>query len=68
MYTEDILSKICTYNQTNDLTSCVVDSMKGISLKPFEVRDYDVEKCIEIICEKEVEFCEVNTREQRPPP
>lgn len=68
MYTEDILSKICTYNQTNDLTSCVVDSMKGISLKSFEVRDYDVEKCIEIIFEKEVEFCEVNTREQRPPP
>lgn len=56
-----LLNKISTCNNSHDLTGCVVVSMNVISLNPSIDIDFAEEKCIEIICESELEFCEVNT-------
>ncbi|CAI9736119.1 Hypothetical predicted protein [Octopus vulgaris] len=61
--TEDLLSRISDCNKTCDLTGCIVGSMDVVSLYPSIDVDFAVEKCVEMINESQVEFCNVDTEE-----
>lgn len=56
-------SRIRRCNHSNGLKGCVLSSMDVISLYLSIDIAFAVEKCIEIICDSEVEFYEVNTGE-----
>lgn len=61
MSIEELIHIVNECNYSNGVTGCVLGSMDRISLYPPIDMDFVVEKCMEIICETEVEFHEVIT-------
>lgn len=61
--TKDLLSRSSRCNHFNNISGCVVGSMYVISPSPSIDIDFAVERCIEIICDGEVGFREINMRE-----
>lgn len=60
---EVLLNKVSTCNHSSDLTGLAVGSIVASSIYTFIDIDFAEETFTEIICESEVEFCELNARE-----
>ena len=61
--TEDLLHRINTINETEDLSDCVLGSMDVEALYPSIDIDFAVEKCVELLKESNISFNNVNTDE-----
>lgn len=58
-----LLHNINECNRSHDLPKCMMGSTDVESIYPSIDIEFAVERCIEIICESQVFFQELNTRE-----
>ena len=61
--TEDLLSRISDLNNTEDLSNCIVGSMDVKALYPSIDIDFSVDRCVELLCESEIEFRNIDVTE-----
>ena len=58
--TEDLLSKIHSVNETEDLNGCIIGSMDVVALYPSIDIDFAVDRCVDLLKESDITFSDVD--------